>query len=121
MPPKEAAVAVLKGEVDAMIYVAGKPVALFTALGNLKEKPDFASLFDNVHFVPLEDTIMLREYAQSTIGPEDYPWINQPVQTIAVKAVLMSFDFPANAALIFNNVVMTWPESVRPFAPISMN
>ncbi|MEE4378163.1 MAG: TAXI family TRAP transporter solute-binding subunit [Candidatus Competibacteraceae bacterium] len=101
MPPKEAAVAVLKGEVDAMIYVAGKPVTLFTALGNLKEKPDFAPLFDNIHFVPLEDTIMLREYAESGIGPEDYPWIGAPVSTIAVKAVLMSFDFSSKRSAYF--------------------
>jgi len=101
MPPKEAAVAVLKGEVDAMIYVAGKPVALFTALGNLKEKSDFAPLFDNVHFVPLEGTIMLREYAESNIGPEDYPWISEPVSTIAVKAVLMSFDFSGKRSAYF--------------------
>jgi TRAP transporter TAXI family solute receptor len=101
LPPKEATIAVLKGEVDAMIYVAGKPVALFTALGNLKEKPDFAPLFDNVHFVPLEDTVMLREYAESGIGPEDYPWISATVPTIAVKAVLMSFDFSGKRSPYF--------------------
>ncbi len=93
LPPLEAVTAVLKGEADAMIYVAGKPVQLFTKLGNLKEKPDFAPLFENVHFVPLDDTVMLREYENSEIGPQDYNWVNKKIPTIAVKAVLMSFDF----------------------------
>jgi TRAP transporter TAXI family solute receptor len=101
LPPKEAAVAVLKGEADAMIYVAGKPVKLFTALGDLKEQPEFAPLFEKVHFVPLEDTLMLREYGASTIGPADYPWLTDLTPTIAVKAVLMSFDFSSKRSPYF--------------------
>lgn len=93
LPPLKAVTAVLQGEADAMFYVAGKPVELFSKLGNLKEKPEFAPLFANVHFLTLEDTIMLREYKASEIGPADYPWIAETVPTIAVKAVLMSFDY----------------------------
>jgi TRAP transporter TAXI family solute receptor len=93
LDPLEAASAVLKGEADAMIYVAGKPVALFDKLGKLREKPEFAPLFQNVHFVPLDDTLMLREYLPSEIGPDDYPWLTEKTPTIAVKAVLMGFDF----------------------------
>lgn len=93
LPPLKAVTAVLQGEADAMIYVAGKPVPLFTKLGNLKEQPDYAPLFNQVHFVPLEDAAMLREYLPAQITPADYPWIDQATPTIAVKAVLMSFDF----------------------------
>lgn len=101
MAPKDAAVAVLTGAADAMIYVAGKPVKLFTALGELREKPDFAPLFEKVHFVPLDNTLMLREYVASEIGPEDYSWVTEKTPTIAVKAVLMSFDFSSKRSGYF--------------------
>lgn len=93
LPPLKAVAAVLQGEADAMIYVAGKPVPLFTILSKIKENPDFAPLFGRVHFLPLNDPAMLREYRAAEITPADYPWIDQAAPTIAVKAVLMSFDF----------------------------
>ena len=101
LPPLKAVSAVLEGKVDAMIYVAGKPVALFTKLGNLKTKPAYASLFDKVHFLSLQEETMLREYEASTIGPEDYAWLDQTTATIAVKAVLMSFDFSSKKSPYF--------------------
>jgi TRAP transporter TAXI family solute receptor len=101
IPPLKAVTAVLQGEADAMIYVAGKPVELFAKLGNLKEKPEFAPLFNDVHFVPLEETLMLREYKASEIGPSDYRWIDKKVPTIAVKAVLMSFDYSSKKTAYF--------------------
>ena len=93
MSPLKAVTAVLQGDADAMIYVAGKPVPLFTKLGELKKKPDYAPLFKNVHFVPLDNTIMLRQYDPSDIGPTDYTWLHNKVPTIAVQAVLMTLDF----------------------------
>jgi hypothetical protein len=36
---------------------------------------------------------MLQEYLASTIGPSDYPWLDETISTVAVKAVLISFDF----------------------------
>lgn len=35
LPPLQSVTAVLKGEADALFYVAGKPVTLFTKVGNL--------------------------------------------------------------------------------------
>lgn len=93
LPPLQGVTAVLKGEADAMFYVAGKPVSLFTKVGNLITKPEFASMLANVHFVPLDDPRLLREYQSAQIGTADYEWLNGNVPTIAVKAVLMSFDF----------------------------
>jgi TRAP transporter TAXI family solute receptor len=91
--PLSGVTAVLKGEADAMFYVAGKPVSLFTKVGNLINKPEFAAMLANVHFVPLDDPQMLREYVAARIGPADYEWLDRETPTIAVKAVLMSFDF----------------------------
>jgi len=91
--PLSGVTAVLEDEADAMFYVAGKPVSLFTKVGNLINKPEFAAMLANVHFVPLDDPQMLREYASARISPKDYGWLEGETPTIAVKAVLMSFDF----------------------------
>lgn len=93
MPPLQGVTAVLKGEADAMFYVAGKPVSLFTKVGNLITKPEFTAMLSNVHFVPLDDPRMLKEYQSTRINQADYEWMSGEVTTIAVKAVLMSFDF----------------------------
>jgi hypothetical protein len=93
LPPLQGVTAVLKGEADAMFYVAGKPVSLFTKVGNLVTRPEFATMLANVHFVPLDDPRMLREYPLAAIGKVDYDWLAEDTPTIAVKAVLMSFDF----------------------------
>jgi len=99
--PLPGVTAVLKGEADAMFYVAGKPVILFTKVGNLINKPEFAAMLANVHFVPLDDPKMLREYASAQIGPTDYEWLDSETPTIAVKAVLMSFDFSGKQSAYF--------------------
>jgi len=91
LPPPDAVKAVLKGEADAMFYVAGKPVQLFLNLNDVKM--EFPQLIENVHFVPLSDPRMLQEYAASVIQSDDYAWIDQTIPTIAVKAVLVCFDF----------------------------
>jgi TRAP transporter TAXI family solute receptor len=93
LPPPEAVHAVLRGEADAMFYVAGKPVKLFTAVSELQKDPQYAKLVEEVHFVPLNHEDMLREYAASAIGPGNYGWVGETVPTVAVKAVLISYDF----------------------------
>lgn len=101
IPPLQGVTTVLKGEADAMFYVAGKPVNLFTKVGNLITKPEFAAMLANVHFVPLDDPRMLREYQVAEIGQADYEWTSGSVPTIAVKAVLMSFDFSGKQSPYF--------------------
>jgi TRAP transporter TAXI family solute receptor len=93
LPPPEAASAVLTGQADAMFYVVGKPAKLFTAMLELQKDPRYAQLAKEVHFVPLTHAAILREYVASAIGPNDYAWLNEQVPTVAVKAVLVSFDF----------------------------
>jgi len=101
LPPLQGVTAVLKGEADAMFYVAGKPVSLFTKVGNLITRPEFSTMLDKVHFVPLDDPRMLREYSSAQIGTADYDWLEGQVPTIAVKAVLMSFDFSGKQSAYF--------------------
>jgi hypothetical protein len=84
---------VLTGQADAMFYVVGKPAKLFTAMVELQQDPRYAQLAKDIHFVPLTHAAMLREYVASSIGPNDYAWLSDDVPTVAVKAVLISFDF----------------------------
>jgi TRAP transporter TAXI family solute receptor len=94
LSPPQGVSAVLAGEADAMFYVAGKPVQLFTNLDKVQQEPQLADLVKTVHFVPLDDKRLLQEgYIAATIRPEDYHWLEKPINTIAVKAVLISFDF----------------------------
>jgi hypothetical protein len=94
LKPIDAVIAVLEGKIDAMIYVSGKPVKLFSKLEQLKKNPKFQNLMDTVHFVPLNDPQLLEAYyVASTIGPDDYAWLADEVPTLAVKALLISFDF----------------------------
>lgn len=93
LEPMDAAAAVISGEVDAMIYVAGKPVALFTDLEKIKSNPDLAPYFANTHFVPLNHEAILKEYVASDISTSDYAWFDGHIPTVAVKAVLIGYDF----------------------------
>ncbi|WP_179131444.1 TAXI family TRAP transporter solute-binding subunit [Candidatus Entotheonella palauensis] len=101
MPPSTAVSAVLTGKADAMFYVAGKPVTVFTRIRGLLNNPDYAPLVQHVHFVPLDDPMILNEYVASDITTNDYSWLNGDVQTAAVKAVLVSFDFSSKRNTYF--------------------
>jgi TRAP transporter TAXI family solute receptor len=100
IPPAEGVVAVLRGELDAVVFVGGKPVRLFKNLEELSlpENQKFAPMLADVHFLALDDAKMLEEYKPATIRKEDYRFVEQDVPTVAVQAVLVSFDFSGNKA-----------------------
>lgn len=95
LEPAEGVMAVLKGQADAMIFVAGKPVKLFKNLEDLSrsDNSEYRSLLDNVHFIPMDDSLMLKEYEHSEITPQDYAFVKESVPTVAVRAVLISYSF----------------------------
>jgi TRAP transporter TAXI family solute receptor len=72
------------GRIDAMFYVAGYPVKLFT------EK---VAESDGLALVPVLNKTVLEFYEKSDIPARTYGWQPTPVQTAAIKAVLVSFDF----------------------------
>ena len=72
------------GRIDAMFYVAGYPVKL------LSEKVAAA---DRLALIPLTNKSILEFYPAAEIPAGTYAWQQAPVQTAAVKAVLVSFDF----------------------------
>jgi TRAP transporter TAXI family solute receptor len=94
LTPQEGVLAVLKGEAEAMIYVAGKPIPLFSDyFADLKEQPDYALLFDKVHFLPLDNLGLSSGYQPAEITPDDYPWIDRKVPTLSTQAIVISLDY----------------------------
>ena len=73
-----------EGKVDAMFYVAGYPVKLFT---------EQISDSDNLHVVPIENKAIVDFYPQSEIPGSTYSWQTEPVNSVAVKSVLVSYNF----------------------------
>jgi uncharacterized protein len=80
---KEALEALRKGEVDAMLYVAGAPATLFA---------ESTTADDKFQLIPLDDKA-LDSYLTTTIPAGTYKWQEGEVKTVAVKAVLMTFNY----------------------------
>jgi hypothetical protein len=80
---------------SSSLPTSGSPSKLFTAVLELLKDPRFGHMTKDIHFIRLTHPAMLQEYVASTIGPNDYAWLSEMVSTVAVKAVLISFDFSA--------------------------
>lgn len=95
IPPAQGVVAVLKGDLDAVIFVAGKPVRLFKNLEDLTlpENKKYEGMLEQVHFLPMDNPKMLEEYKPAEISHDDYHFVQNRVPTIAVQSVLVTYDF----------------------------
>lgn len=95
IPAAQGVVMVLKGEIDAVIFVGGKPVRFFKNLEDLTlpENQKYAPMLASVHFIPMDSAKMLEEYKPAEISQEDYGFVTQKVPTISVQAILVSSDF----------------------------
>ena len=80
----EALAQIKAGNIDAMFYVAGYPVKLF------KEEVDSD---DGLSLLPITNKSVIEYYPRSTIPQNTYSYLTEDVDTIAVKASLISFDF----------------------------
>jgi TRAP transporter TAXI family solute receptor len=74
------------GTIDAMFYVAGLPVKLFTE--GVTEK-------DGLSLIPIQSAKASEFYPKTKIPANTYNWQPEEVNTLAVKAVLVSFNFRA--------------------------
>ncbi len=72
------------GRIDAMFFVAGYPVRLLA---------EGVTAADELALVPITNKDIAEFYPRATIPANAYAWQEQPVETVAVKAVLVSFDF----------------------------
>ena len=100
------------GAIDALVYVAGKPVRLFTGI------PPGTGL----HLLPVQLTAALAEtYLPSRLDAADYPFLLEGsggVETIAVGAVMAVFNWPRNseryaAATRFTDALFTSIDQFR--------
>lgn len=72
------------GNIDAMFYVAGYPVKLFT---------ESVSTTDELALIPITNKSVTEFYTRAEIPAGTYPGQPNAVSTVAVKAVMISFDF----------------------------
>lgn len=79
---------VKKGEIAALVYVAGKPARLFRDL-----KPEDGVKFLSVPLTPQ----LLETYLPSRLTPEDYGILTAPVDTVAVGSVMAVVTFPTES------------------------
>lgn len=82
--PDAALPKLLAGEIDAFFYVAGAPAALF------KDNAIDGARF---HLLPITEAPLLATYTASRIGAGTYGFQTDPVDLIAVKAVMMTYDY----------------------------
>jgi TRAP transporter TAXI family solute receptor len=81
----ESALEALKdGQIDAMFYVAGLPVKLFS---------ENIAPTDGLKLIPILNKSIIDFYPQAEIPAGTYGFQADAVQTAAVKAVLVSFNF----------------------------
>jgi TRAP-type uncharacterized transport system substrate-binding protein len=92
MSQAEAFEKVKSGELAATVLIAGKPVRSMTKLNPA----------DGLHFVPVPyPSPLMADYLPSTLTHNDYPDLiptGQAVDTIAVSAVLIAFNWPKTNA-----------------------
>jgi uncharacterized protein len=72
------------GRIDAMFYVAGFPVKLFT---------EGVTEADGLALIPILNKSILEFYPRSQIPANTYSWQSKPTDTVAVKAALVSYDY----------------------------
>ena len=80
----EAVARLKEGKIDAMFYVAGLPVKLFA---------EDVTAADGLALVSITNKSILEFYPGAQIPAKTYTWQEQAVNTIAVKAVLIAYDF----------------------------
>ena len=72
------------GRIDAMFYVAGYPVKLLS---------EGVTEADGLALIPITNKSITEFYTRAEIPAGTYPWQPQVLSTVAVKAVMISFDF----------------------------
>lgn len=82
--PDKALPQLQSGEIDAFFYVAGAPASLFQ--GDAIDGSKF-------HLVPITEAPLLATYIPAKIEAGTYAFEKEAVDTVAVKAVLMTFDY----------------------------
>ncbi len=81
-----------QGEIDALIRVAGAPLEALTD----------PRIDDSFHLVPITDDLLRASYKSVTIPGGMYPYQKTPVQTVAVKTLLMTYEYGTGKNAYYN-------------------
>lgn len=81
---EESLQALLNDDIDAFFYVAGAPTRIFQNDG-----------IDGTrfHLLPISDPVLQTVYVPAEIPAGSYPFQSDPVSVVAVKAVLMTYEY----------------------------
>lgn len=82
--PDQALPKLKAGEIDAFFYVAGAPASLFADAGIDPAK---------FHLLPITEAPLLATYTKASVPANTYAFQGEPVDLVAVKAVLMTYDY----------------------------
>ena len=81
----ETALEALKANrIDAMFYVAGSPVKLFK---------DKVQETDELNLIEIDDKAVKELYPESRISQGTYTWQKHDLDTVSVKAILVTYDY----------------------------
>ena len=86
--PRKALIDVINQELDAMIYVVGKPAAIFS------EKS--LSHVNSIKLLPCFHKKLEDFYLNAKINADTYEWQDETVDVYAVKAILITYDYACN-------------------------
>ncbi len=87
--PANALPMLMNGEIDAMFYVSGVPTKLFS---------DIAIDGSKYHLLDILEPELLATYTPVEIAGGTYPFQPEPVSVVAVKAILMTYDYKLGAS-----------------------
>lgn len=82
--PADALPQLKAGQIDAFFYVAGAPASLYTE-GDIDG--------ERFHLLPIADPTLQAVYSPSTLAAGTYGFQPDPVDLVAVKAVLMTYEY----------------------------
>ena len=74
----------LAGEIDAFFYIVGAPSAIY-------QSPEIDP--EEFHLVPITDPTLQAVYQSTSIPAGTYPFQPEAIDVVAVKAVLMTYEF----------------------------
>ncbi|SPH24255.1 hypothetical protein DEA8626_03306 [Defluviimonas aquaemixtae] len=77
----------IDGSIDAFFYVAGAPTKIF-------QSPSIDGT--KLHLLPIADPTLAQVYVPSKIEPGTYPFQTEAIDVVAVKAVLMTYEYVPN-------------------------
>lgn len=85
--PDDSLARLLSGDIDAFFYVAGAPTAL---LKNTNIDPE------RFHLIPISNPDLESVYVQTQLPAGTYPFQQEPLDAISVRAVLMTYEYNPN-------------------------